>query len=79
MNSLFLEELAALNALGALDGEDLQEFRRLSSNVSAEEQKEIADYDKVASLLSQTVAGTQVPPLSVKEKLVTRIHEANVV
>jgi quercetin dioxygenase-like cupin family protein len=76
MNSQYLDELAALNSLGALDGEDLGEFKRLAPNVTPEAQKEIASYENVAALISTVGLQLKVPSASLKEKLMKRIHEA---
>ncbi len=76
MNSQYLDELAALNALGALDGEDLVEFKRLVPNVTPEAQKDIASYEQVASLVAYVNAPPKTPRRAVKDKLMKRIHES---
>ena len=75
MNSIYLEELAALNALGALDGEDVGEFKRLSPNVNAMEQKEILEFESVAALMA-SIGEARKPPIAVKERLMRRVREA---
>jgi quercetin dioxygenase-like cupin family protein len=75
MNSLYLEELAALSALGALDGEDVGEFKRLSPNVNADEKKEIVEYEQVAALVA-SAGDLRKPSPSVKERLMKRVLES---
>jgi len=73
MHSLYLEELVALNSLGALDGADVIEFKRIAPNVTGVP-NEIASYEHVAALF--TIAHTQerIPHPAAKEKLLSRIH-----
>lgn len=48
MYSRYLEELAMLNAVCALEGEEVHDFARLASNVVPEEQAVIASYELAA-------------------------------
>ncbi|MEK9136553.1 MAG: cupin domain-containing protein [Bacteroidota bacterium] len=76
MNSKYLEELAALNALGALDGDDVTEFKRLAPNVDEETKREIASFEKVAALIATAGVLHKTPPALVKERLMKRVHES---
>jgi len=75
VNSLYLEELAALNALGILDGEDLNEFRRLVPHMGEDVQHTIEDYARVASLIGHAASVVRIPSQGVKERLMKRIRE----
>lgn len=74
-NSLYLEELIALNALGALDGEDAVEFKRLAPHGTREAQQEIANYEHVSALIAMAHAKERMPSPMVKEKLLSRIRD----
>ncbi len=76
MNSQYLDELAALNALGALDGEDLVEFKRLVPNVTPEAQKDVALYEQVVTLIASVSVSLKTPRPTVKDRLMKRIHES---
>lgn len=72
MNSIYLEELAALEAVGALDGEDVGEFKRLAPNVSAGEQREIVEFQNVAALIA-LICEQRKPPATIKQRLMNRV------
>lgn len=72
MNSLYLEALVALNSLGALDGVDIVEFKRIAPNVTALP-NEIASYEQVATLFAIVHTQEQTPSPTVREKLLNRI------
>jgi RNA polymerase sigma-70 factor (ECF subfamily) len=73
MHSLYLEELVALNSLGALDGADVIEFKRIVPNV-AQMPNEIAIYEYVAALFAIAYAQERIPHPAAKEKLLSRIR-----
>ncbi|HET6272747.1 MAG TPA: sigma factor-like helix-turn-helix DNA-binding protein [Bacteroidota bacterium] len=77
VNSLYLEELAALNALGILDGDDMNEFRRLVPHMGEDFQRTIEDYARVASLIGHAASVVRIPPQRVKERLMKRIRESS--
>jgi RNA polymerase sigma-70 factor (ECF subfamily) len=74
MNSLYLEGLIALNSLGALDGTDVLEFKRLVPNVTRHESNESASYEHVAALFAVAHTEERRPPPAVKEKLLSHIR-----
>ena len=73
MHSLFLEELVALNSLGALDGADVIEFKRIVPNVTGVP-NEIASYGHVATLFAMAHTQERMLSPTVREKLLSRIH-----
>jgi quercetin dioxygenase-like cupin family protein len=73
VDSEHLEELAALYALGALDGDDLKEFRRLMG--TEEMQEHVASFTKVADMLLQSMIHLGTPRPEVKAKLLKRLKE----
>jgi quercetin dioxygenase-like cupin family protein len=69
-----VEELAALNAVGALDGEDLNEFLRLKEAGGEEVEREIAAFEEVASALGAGHGRMVAPPPLVKQRLMARLN-----
>ncbi len=66
-------ELAALYALGALDGEELREFEHYLRTASAEEQRELRELTEVSALLPLALPPTPVPA-HLKARLIARIN-----
>jgi RNA polymerase sigma factor (sigma-70 family) len=73
MHSLYLEELVAVNSLGALDGEDVTEFKRIVPNIIGMP-NEIASYEHVAALFAVAHTQERIPHPTAKEKLLSRIR-----
>jgi anti-sigma factor ChrR (cupin superfamily) len=63
-----LKELAALDAVGALDGDDANEFQDLVSNCRAL-RKETAAFNTVAASLARSLPAAQTPPAELKTKI----------
>jgi quercetin dioxygenase-like cupin family protein len=76
MNQEYLDELAALNALGALDGEDLAEFKRAAGRGDRDLTELIAAYGRVADFISVSQKASAVPNPIVKEKVMRRVRES---
>ena len=70
-----LQELAALNAVGALDGEDAVEYQRLVADCAYLRQ-EIAGFNEVAARLAQTLPVTVRPSSALKASIMQRLGEA---
>ena len=68
-------ELAALSAIGALDGEDLRAFESHLAQAGSEELKELAELKRVASMLEQAHGSGQSPPPELKRKIMERIRQ----
>ncbi|HCV43238.1 MAG TPA: hypothetical protein DGH68_07115 [Bacteroidetes bacterium] len=73
IGSLYLDELAALDAVGALEGEDVGEFNRNAPNVNTETQREMARYREVAALFSSCCVCEKQPPAVLRERLLKLI------
>lgn len=70
-----MEELAILNSLGALDGEDKQEFElHLASGDEGLKARSIA-WEEVSVALAHASGESRAPAPRVKEKLLRRIQE----
>ena len=67
-----LEELAALDAAGALDEAEQREYRAKLSSASAEERAAIAQLYEIAAQLALESA-TSEPPPGARERLMTRV------
>ena len=76
MDKEYLDELAALNALGALDGEDVAEFKRAAERGDHDLSKLIAEYERVADLIGPSRAASATPRQEVKEKVMRRVLES---
>jgi len=68
-----IDVLAAMHALGALDGEDVERFRRLRSEAGRGELELIESYEKVAALIGLSASPSSKPPDDVKEKILARL------
>jgi len=68
-------ELAALSAIGALDGEDLTAFESYLAQAGSEELKELNELKRVASMLEQAHGSGQFPPPELKRKIMERIGQ----
>src|SRR5919197_329207 len=76
MEKEHLQELAALHALGALDGEDYKTVQQLLAD-SDFLRKQMAGFSDVANLLAQSVPVALVPPPALKERLLQKIKESS--
>src|SRR6266571_3970629 len=74
MNPEHLEELAALNAAGALDGKDLDEFQRLLVNADHQTKRILARFNNLAGLLAASIPHRQQPSPGLRRKLLPRIE-----
>lgn len=76
MNAEKFQELAALNAIGALDGADLIEFQQFLAQADSAAKAELAAFNNVAALIA--VAGRQPrqPSPALKMKLMKKIQAA---
>lgn len=70
-----LQELAALNAIGGLDGDEAKEFDLLLANADASTREEIAAWNAAAAQLAHHVRPLMEPRASVKESLMRKIAE----
>lgn len=70
-----LRELASLNSIGALDGDDLKEFAQLLAGADAGTREEIAAWDWTAAQLAYHARPLVSPRASVKESLMRKIAE----
>ena len=72
-----LEELAALDAAGALDDAEQREYRERLKHASADERTAIAQlYDLAATLAS--AGATVAPPAGARDRLMERIERSQV-
>lgn len=69
-----LEELAALNAAGALDGKDLDEFQRLLADADHRSKRILARFNNLAGLLAASLPHQQQPSPGLRRKLLLRIE-----
>lgn len=72
MDTQRLQELAALHAVGALDGEDADEFQRLVEARDAFLQTETSAFAKIAAALAESLP-IQHPAPELKEKILRQI------
>jgi anti-sigma factor ChrR (cupin superfamily) len=70
-----LLELASLNSLGALDGNEVNEFGQLLAGADAKTRQEIAAWETTAAQLAHHVRPLATPKASVKETLMRKIAE----
>lgn len=73
IDSLYVDQLAALDAVGALDGEDITEFKRISPNVGLEAQKVMAGYCERVATFALRFLEAKHPPIGLRERLMRRI------
>lgn len=74
MNAERLIELAALNAVGAVEGADLAEFNALLKTTSPAQKLEIARLRDAAALVAMAGIAPQRPPAALKAKLMARVE-----
>jgi anti-sigma factor ChrR (cupin superfamily) len=74
-NKTHLRELAALHALGALQGEDARAFSALLAD-SAEARTEARAFAAATEALAQSLPARQ-PPAGLKEKILQQINRSN--
>ena len=74
MNPEHLEELAALNAAGALDGKDLEEFQRLLANADQRTKRILARFNNLAGLLAVSLPHRQHPFPGLRQKILRRVE-----
>lgn len=70
-----LDELAILNSLGALDGDDLKEFNSFLASADEVTRKQVSAWDETAMMLASATPGLQHPPARVKSSLMRKIQE----
>ena len=75
MNQDRLNELALLNAVGALDGKDLEDFQELLARADPATQAQIAAGNDLAGLLSLSAESAQKLSAGVKPKLMRQVRE----
>src|SRR5688572_23494454 len=73
MNEDTLQELAALHAVGALEGSDLQELELELASPSAAASHQVAAFKDLAALLAISLAVPQEPPRNLKAKILRQI------
>lgn len=69
-----LQELAALRALGALEGTEAQEFDELLADGDAEAQREFAAFTDVMGWLAAAGTAESAPPPRLKEQLLHKVR-----
>src|ERR1041385_4046196 len=74
MNEERIQELAALNALGALSDADHQEFQDLLAGADAGVKQQVTDMLNVAGLVGSTLAGRREPSPALKNRIMERIQ-----
>jgi anti-sigma factor ChrR (cupin superfamily) len=72
-NAEDMNVLAALHALGALDGEDVGRFQQLRGEANRQELDLIDEYEKVAGLIGLSQSPSSKPPDDVKKKILARL------
>lgn len=75
MNPERLQELAALNAVGALDGADLAELQRLLAEADPSAKAELAGFSDAAAVLAVAAAPKRHAPPSLKGRILGRVQE----
>ena len=76
MNAERLQELAALNAAGALDGKDLEELHQLLKDTAPAVKAELAAFNNIAALLAAALPEAQRPSPSLKAKILQRVNQS---
>ena len=69
-----MQELAALNAVGALDGPDAVEWQQRLANADPSAQAELAQFNHVTALLAAALPVAQRPSLALKERIMQRVQ-----
>src|SRR5262245_56757070 len=75
MNPERLRELAALDAVGALDGADLAELQRWLAEADPSAIAEAAALKNVAALFAAATAPRQSPPAALKDRILQRVQK----
>jgi quercetin dioxygenase-like cupin family protein len=75
MNEETLQEWAALNAVGALEGSELQELELHLASSSASAALQVAAFNDLAALLAISLAVPQEPPRDLKARILIQIAE----
>ncbi|MBI5386903.1 MAG: cupin domain-containing protein [Verrucomicrobia bacterium] len=76
MNSERFNELAALNAVGALEGAEWQEWQTAAANADPAALAEAAGFNNVAALLAAANVMPYEPPPALKARILERVHAA---
>ena len=74
MNAAQKQELAVLNAVGALDGTDAVEWRQLLANADPSAQAQLAQFNHVAALLAAALPVAERPSLALKDRIMQRVQ-----
>ncbi|HKX60508.1 MAG TPA: cupin domain-containing protein [Verrucomicrobiae bacterium] len=73
MNPERLRELAAINAVGGLDGEEMREFDRLMASAPADARAEVAALNNTAALIGAVQRTVERPSPALKAKIISHI------
>lgn len=74
MNAEKLQELAALNAVGALEGADLIEFNQFLADADHTAKAELSSFNNVAALIAASHQPPRRPAPALKTKLMEKIN-----
>jgi quercetin dioxygenase-like cupin family protein len=74
-NTAYLKELAALHALGALDGDDVRAFADLLAE-SSEASRAASDFARVPEFLAKSLLPTSLPSSGLKEKILRQAERS---
>ncbi len=69
------EELAILNSIGALDGDEQKELKRFLSVADRQSLSKVAAWNETATMLAATSGVLKVPAPCVKQNLMRKIQE----
>ena len=72
-----LEELAALNAVGALDGKDSDHLQGLALGADPVVASEVARFNNVAALLLASLSDLRPPAPEMKERILRQVEQGN--
>lgn len=75
MNKERLHDLAILNSLSTLDGDERREFEVLMEDADEAARSEVASWDATVANLGAVTGQLLAPPTSVKTKLMRKIQE----
>src|SRR5678816_194972 len=70
-----LEELAALNAVGALDGKDYDDLQGLVPGADPAVASEVARFNDVAALLLASLSDLRPPAPELKERILRQVEQ----
>ena len=73
MNQDLLNELAALNALGALEGDALHGFEQVLANADTATKARIAEFNNVMGLVGASPRSPQLLPMRLKAKVMDQV------